>query len=302
MRSTGAAAHAAPVFHVTPRRPVNAGVRLQRTNNVHVIPGRKDPALRDSLLKHIYVLGGIAVAEDLRPRVEIELNLSINANEIDQWKPRVSWALIDMRDEGLLASPFEYRDCPASRSWIRKNCPGRDPTQQVWRVTQLGRSHLQSIGVSLSAISVLLPSIEADSQSAFDVADLADARTRIVSTIVARRGQPEFRRRLLSLYNSRCAFTRADASEALEAAHIIPYKGEHTNHPSNGLLLRADIHTLFDLGFLAVNSGDMTIIVSGQLQHSCYSQFSGNSLSLPESESDWPSTEALDWHRAKAEL
>ncbi len=267
-----------------------------------MVPKRKNQALRDSLLKHIYALGGIAVAEDLRPRVESELNLTISDDENDRWTPVVSWALIDMRDEGLLVSPFESRDSPASRSWIQKNCPGRDSKQQVWRITQLGRSHLKSLGTALNEISVLLPSIEADSQSAFDVADLADARTRIVSTIVARRGQPEFRRRLLSLYDSRCAFTNADASEALEAAHIMPYKGEHTNHPSNGLLLRGDIHTLFDLGLLAVNSGDMTIIVSGQLQHSCYAQLSGNSLSLPDSQSDWPSTDVLDWHREKAEL
>ena len=152
--------------------------------------------------------------------------------------------------------------------------PGRDSKLQVWRLTQPGRAHLQSIGVTLNTISALLPSIEVESHTVFDVTDLTDARRRIVSTIVARRGQPESRRCLLSLYNSRCAFTNADASEALEAAHIMAYKGEHTNRPSNGLLLRADIHTLFDLGLLAVNSDDMTIMVSDQLQHSCYAELS----------------------------
>ena len=38
----------------------------------------------------------------------------------------------------------------------------------------------------------------------------------------------------------------------LEAAHINPYRGESDNHPDNGLLLRADIHTLFDLNLLGI--------------------------------------------------
>ena len=42
-------------------------------------------------------------------------------------------------------------------------------------------------------------------------------------------------------------------SETLEAAHIIPYKGSSTNHIQNGILLRADIHTLFDLDLLRID-------------------------------------------------
>jgi len=40
--------------------------------------------------------------------------------------------------------------------------------------------------------------------------------------------------------------------DLLEAAHIVPYRSEEHNHPSNGLLLRADIHTLFDLNLLRI--------------------------------------------------
>jgi predicted restriction endonuclease len=83
----------------------------------------------------------------------------------------------------------------------------------------------------------------------------------------------------------------------LEAAHIIPYQGAKTNHPSNGLLLRADVHTLFDLGLVAVDTKRMTILVSSRLQPTEYSQYAGRLLALPTRREDWPSTEALDSHR-----
>jgi hypothetical protein len=66
----------------------------------------------------------------------------------------------------------------------------------------------------------------------------SDARDRTLASIVRRRGQPQFRERLLAIYDGRCAISGCNAVEALEAAHISPYKGRHTNHPQNGLLFR----------------------------------------------------------------
>ncbi|EAN8121017.1 HNH endonuclease, partial [Salmonella enterica] len=56
--------------------------------------------------------------------------------------------------------------------------------------------------------------------------------------------------------------------QVLEAAHIHPYLGEKTNVVSNGLLLRADVHTLFDLGLLWVNPADLRIGIAEALRHS----------------------------------
>jgi hypothetical protein len=50
--------------------------------------------------------------------------------------------------------------------------------------------------------------------------------------------------------------------DVLEAAHIEPYLGTASNHVENGLLLRADIHILFDLNFIAVNPDSLTIVRS----------------------------------------
>lgn len=92
-----------------------------------------------------------------------------------------------------------------------------------------------------------------DDGSSFDPKDSKDQRVRAIAEVVRRRGQAKFRKRLLDAYSNTCAVTGCDAVEALEAAHITPYLGEETNHPQNGLLLRADIHSLFDLGLISID-------------------------------------------------
>lgn len=56
---------------------------------------------------------------------------------------------------------------------------------------------------------------------------------------------------VLDAYGGQCAITGSDAGPALEAAHPRPYRGVDSNVISDGLPLRGDIHTLFDLGLLA---------------------------------------------------
>lgn len=52
-----------------------------------------------------------------------------------------------------------------------------------------------------------------------------DSRLNVVAAVHRRQGAPRFRRALLTAYDGRCAMTRYDAPQALEAAHIIPYRG-----------------------------------------------------------------------------
>jgi len=124
-----------------------------------------------------------------------------------------------------------------------------------------------------------------------------DSRKRTLSEIVARQGQGTFRKALLAAYSGKCAITGSDAWDALEAAHISPYMGEHTNVIQNGLLLRADLHSLFDLGKIAINSSDFRIILHPDLRSGYYSGLHGKMISLPTNKNEWPSKEALDKHR-----
>ena len=71
--------------------------------------------------------------------------------------------------------------------------------------------------------------------------------------IAVRRGQPEFRRRLREYFGDRCVVTGSDVDEILEAAHIDAHADGGDYSVSNGLLLRADIHTLFDRRLLSID-------------------------------------------------
>lgn len=108
-----------------------------------------------------------------------------------------------------------------------------------------------------------------------------DARHRIIAAIVQRRGQAKFRTQLLSDYGGRCCATGERAQDVLEAAHIAPYLGPASNRPSNGLLLRADIHTLFDLHLIAVdNQGRWA--VSSKLDRTSYAALRGKKPRAPK--------------------
>ena len=133
---------------------------------------------------------------------------------------------------------------------------------------------------------------------AFSPNDIIDAREKTLASIIRRRGQPTFRQKMLAAYNGECAITGCNVEEALEAVHILPYRGPQTNHPSNGLLLRADIHILFDLGLIAIDPAGMNVLVSPSLYSTTYAWLAGKSLRLPEEEAYKPSVEFLRQHRA----
>lgn len=128
------------------------------------------------------------------------------------------------------------------------------------------------------------------------------ARRQMFEILIRRRGNPRFRNTLLEAYERKCAITSFDAPDALDAAYIIPFRGKYTHHPSNGLLLRADIHTIFDLGKIAVDTRNMTVVVSDELRNTTYRLLAGRPLRFPMQPAYRPSTEALDVHRKLAGL
>ncbi|QAA94430.1 hypothetical protein CKA81_11760 [Pollutimonas thiosulfatoxidans] len=140
---------------------------------------------------------------------------------------------------------------------------------------------------------------EAQHSDAFDPQSIEDGRKRIATDIVRRRGQPAFRHQLIAAYGGRCAITECNVVDVLEAAHIYPYRGSETNVVTNGLLLRTDIHTLFDLGWITINADDYTVTVHQNLRQSEYGQWHGKLLKLPTSASMMPSREALEWHQSE---
>lgn len=138
------------------------------------------------------------------------------------------------------------------------------------------------------------------SDQEFDARQVEDERKKVLRSIVRRQGQSRFRKALICAYQGQCAITGCIVTELLEAAHIHPYMGEQTNKVTNGLLLRADIHTLFDLGLIHISSSTLRVLVSAKLKGTEYESLHQKSLNLPLGAEHHPSTEALQWHAEHA--
>ncbi len=107
-----------------------------------------------------------------------------------------------------------------------------------------------------------------------------DLRDLALSQIRIRRGQHSFRELLRKQFNDCCAMTGCRAPAVLEAAHISPYLGDKDNHPTNGLLLRADVHTLFDLNLLGIEPSEFKIEVHPRIATD-YGFLAGRTLNCP---------------------
>jgi hypothetical protein len=117
------------------------------------------------------------------------------------------------------------------------------------------------------------------------------------AVVRVRRGQRAFRENLLTSFGEVCAFTGTAPARALEAGHLYSYAslGEHHNH--GGLLLRRDVHRLFDDGSLAVNPSTLKVDVSDELApYSQYASLHDRALKvdLKKGHVDW-----LDRHWAE---
>ncbi len=126
----------------------------------------------------------------------------------------------------------------------------------------------------------------------FKPEDAETEKEKTSRSVALRRGQPKFRKKLLSAYRRTCAVTGTSLPPILEAAHIVPYMGEKTNHVTNGILLRTDIHTLFDLGLLGFNQ-KYEVVVSSSLKNTEYAAYNGQTLHLPADSTEQPSLSAL---------
>ncbi|HEV8083341.1 MAG TPA: HNH endonuclease [Chitinophagaceae bacterium] len=116
-----------------------------------------------------------------------------------------------------------------------------------------------------------------------------------------RLGQGAFRVLVTDAYTRRCSITGEKTLPVLEAAHIKPYALAGPHAISNGLLLRSDVHKLFDTGYLTVTN-NLKIEVSKRIKEEFengkeYYQFHGKELLyLPKQDREKPRTEFIQWH------
>lgn len=92
-------------------------------------------------------------------------------------------------------------------------------------------------------------------------------------------GQGLFRTALLQKYGLSCAVTGPCPAEALEAAHLLPFATHETHHVDEGLLLRTDVHRLFDAGQIAINPKTLTVeLASGLMDYPPYAALDGRKI------------------------
>ncbi|MEG4009658.1 HNH endonuclease [Microcoleus sp. Pol11C1] len=178
--------------------------------------------------------------------------------------------------------------------------PISSPTLQLTNPREIGTQNKELIEDEDDELNDIYPDdLEEFIPSTHNFSDAAITRNDRKTTNVdvpLRPEQRDFRERLLSVYNKKCAITGYEEVGAanLEAAHIS--SGLKSYHVSNGLLLRADIHILFDKYLITINTLTKEVCVASKLSDTEYSKLSGRKLLLPKDKQSRPSKQVLEWH------
>lgn len=198
----------------------------------------------------------------------------------------------------------EFRDLDVQIRWseVKEHTGASGRLNDVTLIPEPGVSWLeQRLGLMLrDPYEEALEGVSDDPQARIDVSGFGDDRRELVPRdVVIRRGRQAFRAGLLRAYRGRCVVTGTNLEVILEAAHISPYKGDHTDRLDNGLLLRADIHTLFDLHLLTIAASDYTVRVTPRLHSDqAYQSLDGRQLELERSPTK-PNRDLLAEHNAQ---
>lgn len=108
-----------------------------------------------------------------------------------------------------------------------------------------------------------------------------------------RKGQPKFRKALLEVYESKCAITGEGPECVLDAAHIEGHSESGNNDIKNGIILRADLHELFDRGLLKIDPETYKIKFAESLAETTYMSLNGVEL-RPRKDGSYPSKKYLE--------
>ncbi|WP_397380885.1 HNH endonuclease [Pseudomonas sp.] len=102
-----------------------------------------------------------------------------------------------------------------------------------------------------------------------------DRRVVRAQLTVVRTGQRDFRTLLWERYGGACCVTGCTIERLVEAAHIVPYRGSQTDGEDNGLLLRVDLHRLFDEHLVAIDPDRLIFVVSKSITDPTYQSLHG---------------------------
>ncbi|MFC2172545.1 HNH endonuclease [Acidobacteriota bacterium] len=193
----------------------------------------------------------------------------------------------------ILNEPFFFRRdswIPAPANWKPNIVTGKGYSTN----TAIGRSIWTQVSQNLASLrGELIPS------------QVEDTEARLGSEYLrrSRLGQGAFRILVTDAYGRRCSISGEKALPVLQAAHIKPFADEGPNHVNNGLLLRSDMHILFDRGYITVTP-DYRVEVSRRIKEEFdngehyYSHHGQPLIVLPQAPLDQPNHDFLNWHNS----
>lgn len=138
-------------------------------------------------------------------------------------------------------------------------------------------------------------SLSKEGRQTLEEAD-GDERVFTLARQVRREQQALFRASLLEAYGGMCAITHVGVPQVLQAAHINPYRGKRSQVVQNGILLRADLHLLYDAHLISIDPNDLRVRISDQLRDSSYERLSGCPLRKPADDRLAPNRDLLALH------
>lgn len=201
----------------------------------------------------------------------------------------------------ILTNPIFFDDkdwIPEPENWSKNIMQGKGYSTDE----QIGKTVWDRIDKLLQNRLSLNPLEQGKSQLLLEKIDEPKYRENVLSKV--RLGQGAFRVLITDAYVRKCAITGEKTLPVLEAAHIKPYALSGPHFISNGLLLRSDIHKLFDSGYITITP-DYRIEVSKRIKEEYqngreYYQFHGKSLvNMPQADNYKPSQTYIDWHNTK---
>lgn len=193
----------------------------------------------------------------------------------------------------VLAEPFFFSRSqwiPVPSNWSGNIVQGKSYDASSTEGQALWQSVRQAIAMNNKVMDSALSGQESD-ETRFG----AEYLTR------GRLGQGAFRVLVTDAYQRRCAVTGEKTLPVLEAAHIRPFASSGPHRVSNGILLRSDLHKLFDLGYVTVTPS-LRLEVSSRLREEwqngrVYYEHHGQELGYrPADEASLPGKEYLQWH------
>ena len=192
-------------------------------------------------------------------------------------KPGTTIYLFTREDD---RDPFTYQGLATPKAAY----PKAVPIKVIWEINKSATGHRQ---IPLIKNKVDETTLSKNIRQAKN----DDINKKVLRNYRQRKGQKKFSDNLFIVYEGKCCITGCTLKSVLHACHIIPHAQSGNNNTTNGLLLRSDIHDLFDLHLIGIHPTTLKIHVKKQLKNTEYASLQGKILLIRPTEE--PNKEAL---------